>query len=191
MKLSHKIMALTLTTALPFMAATASAEQIIKKTTTMNDGTEVTVTKTTDVDKAANSMEIKTTTYSYDKNKDGYFDNNEVITYVTKYADTNNDGFIDAEEYESGSMTYFSNMMSADNTTTEPRSYSYWDKDKNNRLDSSELETLVENKGFYKQWDVNKDGKIDNAEFSQATFKAYDDDSNGMISMQEWMDVVM
>lgn len=199
MKYKNKLLAIAITTALPLVAYSAHAEEVITEKAKMSDGTEVTVVKTADADAAAESMKVKYTTYSFDADKDGFIDNDEVIMYVTRNVDKNNDGFIDTTEFESGSMSYFANMIEENKVenvenkmeSNQPKSYTYWDKDKDNRLDPSEVETLVANKGLYKKWDLNKDGKIDSLEFSQATFLAYDKDNNGSISITEWADVVM
>jgi hypothetical protein len=145
-----------------------------------------------DVNKAADSVVITKTTYSYDANNDGFIDPTEFNTYITRSVDTDGDGFLESTEYEESSMTYFYDAMkvAADDNLTVQK-YTYWDKDKDNKLDSSEIETLVANRGLYKKWDTNLDGKIDMQEFAMGTFQAYDDDGNGEISMSEWSDVVM
>jgi len=187
MKLSHKIMMLTLATTFPLVGANADSEKVVTKTTTMADGTQLTVTETKDVNEAADPVIIKHTTFSYDKNKNGIIEANEVNSYVTRYADKNRDGYID--ESEGDSMTYFYNMM--DKAPADNKNYTYWDKDNDKRLDASEIETLVSNTGIYKKWDTNKDGKIDSSEFAIATFKAYDDNGDGEIDINEWVDVAM
>ena len=145
-----------------------------------------------DVNKAADSVVITETTYSYDANNDGFIDPSEFSTYVTRSVDTDGDGYLESTEYESSSMTYFKDMMKKkDAESGEVQNYTYWDKDNDKKLDSSEIETLVANRGIYKKWDSNLDGKIDSQEFAAGTFKAYDDDGNGAISVKEWSDVVM
>jgi Ca2+-binding EF-hand superfamily protein len=49
----------------------------------------------------------------------------------------------------------------------------------------------VANKGLYKKWDYDMNGTIETSEFMRGTFSAYDDNSDNMISMEEWADVVM
>lgn len=144
-----------------------------------------------DVNAAADSVVIKKTTYSYDANGDGFIDPTEFTTYVTTSVDANGDGYLESTEYTSDSMTYFVDMSTTKNTDIEATKYTYWDKDKDNRLDSSEVETLVANHGIYKAWDTNLDQKIDTQEFAMGTFKAYDDNGDGTITMNEWADVIM
>ena len=141
-------------------------------------------------DKAADSVIITKTTYSYDMNNDGYIDPTEFSSYITKTTDSNRDGYLEVTEYDSSSMTYFHDYMKA-NEKKETTTYSYWDKDKDNRLDAGEVETLVANTGVYKKWDKNLDGKIDPQEFSKGTFSIYDDNKDGTINPAEWSDVVM
>lgn len=194
MKLSRKLLALALTTALPLVAVSANAQEktVVQETTTMSDGSKVVVTSTTDKDAAADSMAVKYTSYSFDANHNGMIDNDEVISYVTRYADTNNDGFIESSEFEDGSMKYFYNMMEGDDVAqAQAQTYTFWDKDGDKRLDATEIQSMVSNTGVYKKWDTNQDGTINNAEFSRGTFSAYDKNKDGMISMEEWAKVVM
>lgn len=169
MTIRNKILALTAATTIP-MVALASMAHAEK-----------------DVNKAADSVVVTKTTYSYDRNGDGFIDPTEFNTYITTSIDSDGDGYLESTEYETSSMTYFYDTAKED----EVKSYTYWDKDKDNKLDSSEVETLVSNVGIYKKWDTNKDGKIDQIEFSAGTFKSYDDDNDGRIDMSEWSDVVM
>ena len=145
-----------------------------------------------DVNKAAESVVVTKTTYSYDSNNDGFIDPSEFNTYITRSVDTDGDGYLESTEYDEGSMTYFySKTKAPDAPQAEVKSYTYWDKDNDKRLDSGEIETLVANRGIYKAWDTNLDGKIDHNEFSIGTFKSYDDNNDGSISISEWSDVTL
>jgi len=198
---SNKFIALTLTTVISTFAigTAANAEDMVKvenKVTLAGDA--VIVTETSDVNKAADSMKITRTTYSYDANNNGVIEPNEFNTYLTRTVDTNNDGYIVLDEFEGDSMTYYYNynkpvVVAEGNAkaSTEVKSYTYWDKDKDDRLDSDEVESLVANMGLYKKWDTNLNGTIETSEFSAGTFTAYDTDKNGSISMEEWNAVVM
>jgi Ca2+-binding EF-hand superfamily protein len=68
--------------------------------------------------------------------------------------------------------------------------YTYWDQDKNQRLDSNEVKTLIEKTGLYSKWDANTDGKVSNDEFAKGTFDAYDDNGDGALSLNEWKSVL-
>lgn len=180
MSIKRKILGLTATTALSLFALNAATAETI------------TVTSKADVNAAADSMVVERTTYSYDANNNGFIEPGEFTTYVTKRVDLDGDGYLESSEYTTDSMVYFYNHMSdTQKTESNVTNYTYWDKDKDNRLDSSEVETLVANTGFYKTWDKNKDGKIDSAEFAAGTFASYDDNNDGKITINEWADVTM
>lgn len=68
--------------------------------------------------------------------------------------------------------------------------YTYWDQDKDSRLDNNEVKTLIEKTGLYSKWDTDKDGKVSSAEFEKGTFDSYDDNSDGMLSAMEWKSVL-
>ena len=145
---------------------------------------ETSTTTTTEVNPTT-GVTTQTKTYTYDANNNGIIEPNEFATYVTKYYDTDNDGYIEASEWDS----YSTRVKAA--YDVEMEGYAYWDKDKDDQLDSSELETLVSKTNLYTQWDVDSNGEISASEFAAGTFKAYDDDNDGMINMSEWKDVIM
>jgi Ca2+-binding EF-hand superfamily protein len=131
------------------------------------------------------STETRTQTYSYDTNGDGYIEPGEFTTYVYTRADSDRDGFLNDEEWKMNTSQLYRPYKGTDTNT-----YTYWDQDKNGKLDSNEVKTLVEKTDLYSKWDENKDGKVDTNEFAKGTFNAYDDNADGSISMTEWKSVL-
>ncbi len=131
------------------------------------------------------STETRTQTFSYDTNGDGYIEPGEFTTYVYTRADTDRDGFLNDEEWKMNTSQLYRPYKGTDTNT-----YTYWDQDKNGKLDSNEMKTLVEKTDLYSKWDENRDGKVDTNEFAKGTFNAYDDNSDGVLSMTEWKSVL-
>lgn len=134
-------------------------------------------------------------TYGYDEDNNGFIEKDEMVSYMYRLTDENNDGVITDDEFQTSyAMTYYAdqnNMDSADVETTDTKmTMSYWDKDKDDTLDTSEMETLVSDAGIYKQWDYDADGRVSVDELARGTFRAYDDNNDGMISKSEWKDVI-
>ena len=145
-----------------------------------------------DVNEAADSVKISSTTYSYDANNNGVIEPDEFVTYITRTFDSDRDGYLDSTEYESDQDIYIYDLVNIDTSNNDAiKSYTFWDKDKDDKLDASEIESLVANTGIYKKWDYNENGTIDTAEFAKGSFMSYDDNGDNMISMEEWADVVM
>lgn len=133
----------------------------------------------------AKSTETRTQTFSYDTNGDGFIEPGEFTTYIYTRADSDRDGFLNDEEWKMNSSQLYRPYKDT-NTNT----YTYWDQDKNGKLDNNEVKTLVEKTDLYSKWDENRDGKVDTNEFAKGTFNAYDDNSDGALSMTEWKSVL-
>lgn len=129
--------------------------------------------------------QTQTRTYSYDSNKDGYIQPDEFTTYVYTKSDMDGDGYMGDEEWKLTTSQFYRPYKDVDYSN-----YTYWDQDKDNRLDNNEVKTLIEKTGLYSKWDANKDGKVSNTEFEIGTFNSYDDDSNGNLSLEEWKSVL-
>ncbi len=124
-------------------------------------------------------------TVRYDRNGDGMLEEDEFKTYTFSRWDTDGDGFLGDEEWN-----YYTNLWYAQHPQTQRQTYVYWDKDKNGKLDASELDTLVSETKLYSIWDTNQDGKVDNEEYAQASFKIYDRNNDGELSASEWRDTL-
>lgn len=129
--------------------------------------------------------ETQTRTYSYDRNKDGYIQADEFTTYLYTKSDMDGDGYMGDEEWKLTTTQFYRPYKDVDYNN-----YTYWDQDKDNRLDNNEVKTLIEKTGLYSKWDANKDGKVSNAEFEIGTFNAYDDNSDGTLNLEEWKSVL-
>lgn len=131
------------------------------------------------------TTEIERTTYSYDLNHNGVIEPDEFQTYVYTRSDTDGDGFLADEEWNANLVTYY------DPYEIEYKTYTYWDKDKDDKLDLSEVDTLITTTKLYAQWDKDKNGQIDTDEFAQGTFRAYDANNDGTLSVSEWKNAIM
>ena len=129
--------------------------------------------------------QTQTRTYSHDTNKDGYIQPEEFTTYLYTRSDMDGDGYMGNEEWKLTTTQFYRPYKEVDYNN-----YTYWDQDKDGRLDNNEVKTLIEKTGLYSKWDTNKDGKVRNAEFETGTFNAYDDNSDGALSLEEWKSVL-
>jgi hypothetical protein len=129
--------------------------------------------------------ETKTRTYSYDKNGNGYIDQDEFTTYFYTRSDLDGDSYLGDEEWKLSSTNWYRPYKDVDLSN-----YTYWDQDKDKRLDSNEVKTLVEKTGLYSKWDINHDSRVDMEEFSRGTFAAYDDNGDGSLNLDEWKAVL-
>jgi hypothetical protein len=126
----------------------------------------------------------ETYTYSYDKNHDGIITSDEFSTYVYQRSDLDADTYLTTDEFDFLTNRWYKPY------DVKYETYTYWDQDKDNRLDANEVETIVAKSGLYSKWDSDLNGELNNAEFAAGTFKAYDDNGDGNITITEWSDVV-
>lgn len=148
--------------------------------------TEVTTTTTTTKAPVQTNVVKKTYTYSYDKNHNGIIEPGEFTTYIYDRSDYDRSGYLADDEWNVTTTRWYRTFP-----TIDTKGYAFWDQDKDSRLDSNEVETLVTKTDLYNKWDTNVDTKVDVDEFSAGTFRAYDDNGDGMISQDEWKDVLM
>lgn len=144
----------------------------------------VTPTSSTVVTKNADGSTTTTTTTAYyvdyDKNNNGILDSNEFYTYAYRIWDTDRDGFLSDEEWKLSTARWYG---PADTTY---RTYTYWDKNGDGKIDATEFDTTVASTKLYSIWDVNADNQITNDEYAAASFRVYDLNNDGMLSMDEW-----
>lgn len=133
----------------------------------------------------AQKSETQTRTYSYDSNKNGFIEPEEFTTYFYSRSDADGDGYMGDEEWKMTTSQLYRPYKDLDYNK-----YTYWDQDKDGRLDNNEVKTLVEKTGLYEKWDTNQDKKVDTDEFARGTFVAYDDNNDGALSMEEWKNVL-
>jgi len=126
-----------------------------------------------------------TRTYSYDSNGNGFIEPEEFTTYLYTRSDLDKDGYMGDEEWKLTTTQWYRPYKDLNYNT-----HTYWDQDKDNRLDTNEVKTLVEKTGLYSKWDINRDGKVDIEEFAKGTFIAYDDNDDGYLTLEEWKNVL-
>lgn len=131
------------------------------------------------------TTQTQTRTYSYDSNQDGFIQPDEFTTYVYTRTDLDGDGYMDDEEWTHTTSRFYRPYEDVDYSN-----YTYWDQDKDGRLDDNEVKTLIEKTGLYSKWDTNEDGKVSLTEFEIGTFNAYDDNGDGALSLEEWKSVL-
>ena len=129
----------------------------------------------------AQQSEVQTRTYSYDVNHDGFIQPEELTTYLYTRYDTNGDGYLGDEEWKVTTTNLYRPYKDVDFNT-----YTFWDEDKDNRINNAELAALLKKTDLYARWDLNRDKMLDNEEFERATFAAYDVDDSGTLDIEEW-----
>ncbi|HRQ60067.1 MAG TPA: hypothetical protein PLO23_00890 [Alphaproteobacteria bacterium] len=161
--LSQTLLSALLVSSVAVYSHTAGAQEVTTQTTT----------------------QTQTRTYSYDVDQDGFIQPDEFTTYFYTRSDRDGDGFMGDEEWTLNTTQMYRPYKDVNYNT-----YTYWDQDKDKRLDSNEVKTLIEKTGLYSKWDTNLDGKVSNAEFEIGTFNAYDDNGNGTLELSEWRSVL-
>lgn len=147
------------------------------------NGAHAETQRTVAVEKNADGSTTTTTTtrYYYDRdlNHNGILDDQEFPSYVYSRFDRNGDGFLDDSEWGTSSARWYG---------AEPRykSYTAWDKNGDGRLDPTEFDVVVSDSGLYKTWDVNSDKTLESNEYAEATFRLYDENKDGNLSLEEW-----
>ncbi len=158
-------LAATATMAILAGAAFAASETVV---TTSPDGTKTTTT---------------TTRYYYvdrDANNNGILDSNEFTTFVWNRWDRNGDGFLSDDEWQVSAPRWYG----PSNETY--KTYTAWDKDGNGRIDPDEFGAVVTTTKLYDTWDTNTDATIEGDEYASATFRLYDMNNDGVLSIDEW-----
>lgn len=141
---------------------------------------ETVVTKEVGLD---GSTKTTTTRYYYndqDANNNGILDTQEFNTFVYNRWDRNGDGFVTDDEWQASTVRWYPPGYS------EYKTYTYWDKDHDGRLDANEFGSVMENTKLYKTWDSDADNVIENSEYAASTFHIYDLDNDGKITLEEW-----
>jgi Ca2+-binding EF-hand superfamily protein len=133
----------------------------------------------------AQKSEMQIRTYSYDSNRNGFIEPEEFTTYFYSRSDADGDGYMGDEEWTVNTSQLYRPYKDLDYNK-----YTYWDQDKDGRLDNNEVRTLVEKTGLYEKWDTNRDARVDTTEFARGTFAAYDDNGDGTLSFAEWQNVL-
>ena len=133
---------------------------------------------------ADGSTTTRTTTYyyqDYDLNNNGILDSTEFPKYVYHRWDVNGDGFVSSDEWNRGVARWYPAERS-----TEYKTYTFWDKDADGRLDPNEFDSVVTTTKLYNTWDMNADNIIQSDEYATSSFQLYDTDDDGIISLAEW-----
>lgn len=135
------------------------------------------------VSKSADGTTTRTTTtyyVDYDKNNNGILDSNEFYTYAWRIWDTDRDGYLSDEEWKLSTARWYGPA------NTQYKTYTYWDKNADGRIDSTEFDTTISSTNLYAMWDKNADSRIENDEYAAASFRVYDLNADGVLSMDEW-----
>lgn len=140
-------------------------------------------TKSVAVETNADGSTTTTTTtryyYDRDANNNGILDDQEFPSYVYSRFDRNGDGYLDDSEWQVSSTRWYG-------ATPKYKTYTAWDKNGDGRLDATEFNVVVADSGMYKTWDVNADKTLESTEYAEATFRLYDENKDGMLSLDEW-----
>ena len=137
--------------------------------------------KTVSIEQNADGSTTTTTRYYYDRdaNNNGILDSQEFPAYVYSRFDRNGDGFLDDSEWQVSSTRWYG-------VQPQYKTYKTWDKNADGRLDATEFDVVVTDSGLYKTWDVNADKTLESNEYAEATFRLYDENKDGNLSLVEW-----
>jgi Ca2+-binding EF-hand superfamily protein len=69
---------------------------------------------------------------------------------------------------------------------TEYKTYTYWDKNADGRIDSTEFDTTVQATNLYTTWAGGPNKTITNDVYASQSFRLRDLNNDGVISMDEW-----
>jgi Ca2+-binding EF-hand superfamily protein len=145
------------------------------------------VAQETVVSSSSDGTTTKTTTvtrYYYDTqdvNQNGIIDSREFAPYVYSRWDLNRDGYVSTAEWNHVSRVWYNKP-----TQVEYSRYSYWDKNNDGRITADEVESNITQTKVYSTWDVNANDLIESDEYAAGTFRLYDVNGDGLISMEEW-----
>ena len=147
---------------------TAQAEE----KTVISNGTDGTTT----------TMTARTTYYytDADLNDNGIIDSAEFPRYVYNRWDMDSDGFVSDVEWSTNTVRWYGPE------TKTYETYKHWDKNGDGRIDPEEFDTVMVTTKLYDTWDANADATIENDEYAAATFRLYDQNDDGALSMAEW-----
>jgi hypothetical protein len=142
--------------------------------------TQTVVTKEINADGSATTT---TTRYYYsdaDANNNGILDSNEFPRFVYHRWDLDGDGFIDNTEWSSNTVLWYPSG------TKTYKTYTAWDKNGDGRLDNTEFDQVVTTTQLYDTWDINSDKVIGDKEYAESTFRIYDTNDDGALTLKEW-----
>ncbi|MGB4107442.1 MAG: hypothetical protein WBK55_06570 [Alphaproteobacteria bacterium] len=146
---------------------------------------ETVVTKEVSMDSHGGTT-TTTTRYYYndtDANNNGILDSQEFPRFVYNSWDLDGDGFVEDNEWNANTTLWYPPGYS------DYKTYTYWDKDHDGKLDADEFGTVVTTTNLYDTWDADHDSQIDEAEYTGARFRVYDTNDDGALNMQEWKSI--
>lgn len=152
---------------LALAAPTQAAEETHTLIETNSDGSTTTTTTTSRY------------YYGNDANNNGILDSQEFPTYVYHRWDRDGDGFLSDDEWTRSSPRWYG---------AEPRykTHTAWDKNGDGRLDATEFDVVINESKLYSAWDADANTIIEGDEYAAATFRLYDENDDGQLSLQEW-----
>lgn len=116
----------------------------------------------------------------WDVNKDKVFSDEELNFGIYNTWDTDDDGFINEEEYGLANTSWEDDLGN---------NFEAWDANKDNQLDNNEFNNGIVETKLYERWDLNRDGMKDNNELNTGLYESWDDNDNGYLEFDEYKEI--
>ncbi|MFA0963789.1 hypothetical protein AB9P05_18435 [Roseivirga sp. BDSF3-8] len=117
----------------------------------------------------------------WDSDADGSLTDAELYEGSRNAWDTNQDGMLDENEWNTGMETYFAGY-----SEDAYGAFNDWDTNQDGILDTGEYNQGIGNTGYYDAWDADSDNMISDREFSQGLYRSYDADGSGYLESREY-----
>ena len=160
------------------LAACSESEPKTLTTTSSN-------TVSTSSDTVVNPDGTKTTTYHTSRSYMPATTGATFNQYAFSRWDLDHDGIVSPAEWETSTINWYGPTTTT-RTSTPPvyQTYTYWDKNGDGRVDSTEFSTAATSTNLYNTWETNS--RVLPKSPNEGQFVVYDVNGDGKITPSEW-----
>lgn len=114
-----------------------------------------------------------------DANEDEFVDNQEFVSSTFTNTDTDQDGFVDADEWTDGRDNIFGDYI-------DNRDFGEMDQNQDGDLDNEEWNAGFEESGWFEAYDRDQDGTLTSEEWQNGTFNDWDANDDDVVDQEEY-----